>query len=115
MTRREEIVTQAAREQSKLYESPDWRAGFVSGAMWSDKTMLDKVCKWLKENVKVPLSRLAGLLEYTEAISHDFYKWREQKRKDGFGTNAEEEVAYIVGKIFEYNENRKKENDGNEW
>lgn len=83
----------------------------VNGKYVRDLFECDKVA----EVEKVPLSRLAGLLEYTEAISYDFYKWREQKRKDGFGTNAEEEVAYIVGKIFEYNENKKKENNGNEW
>ena len=72
-------------------------------------------CDKVAEVEKAPLSRLAGLLEYTEAISYGFYKWRDQKRKDGFGTNAEEEVAYIVGKIFEYNENKQKGNNGNEW
>lgn len=24
---------------------------FEQGAMWADRTMLDKVCKWLKENI----------------------------------------------------------------
>ena len=26
---------------------------FTKGAEWADRTMLDKVCKWLKENVRV--------------------------------------------------------------
>lgn len=26
---------------------------FTKGAEWADTTMLDKVCKWLKENVRV--------------------------------------------------------------
>lgn len=51
MTRKEEILKQAVKEQSRLYQSPEWRAGFISGAMWADKTMLAKVCKWLEEYV----------------------------------------------------------------
>lgn len=26
---------------------------FTKGAQWADRTMLDKVCEWLKENVRV--------------------------------------------------------------
>ena len=26
---------------------------FTKGAQWADRTMLDKVCDWLKENVRV--------------------------------------------------------------
>lgn len=26
---------------------------FIKGAEWADATMLDKVCEWLKENVRV--------------------------------------------------------------
>ena len=26
---------------------------FTKGANWADRTMLDKVCEWLKENVRV--------------------------------------------------------------
>ena len=26
---------------------------FTKGAKWADRTMLDKVCEWLKENVRV--------------------------------------------------------------
>jgi hypothetical protein len=46
MTRQEEIVKQVAEEQSKskLFESIDWRAGFIQGAKWADKTMIDKAC-----------------------------------------------------------------------
>lgn len=26
-------------------------SGFVRGAKWADKTMLDRACEWLKENI----------------------------------------------------------------
>ena len=51
MTRAEEIVKQAVKEQSELYQQPEWRAGFIAGANWADKTMLDRACEWLKENI----------------------------------------------------------------
>ena len=49
MTRREEIEQQASltvfpwddvREQVKFEE------GFIEGAKWADKTMIDKACEW---------------------------------------------------------------------
>lgn len=49
MKRKEEIVNQAAKEQSQLYQPPEWRAGFISGANWADKTMLDRACEWLND------------------------------------------------------------------
>ena len=54
MTRREEIEQQASltvfpwddvREQSKFEE------GFIEGAKWADKTMIEKATQWLFENV----------------------------------------------------------------
>lgn len=48
MSRREEILNKAVKEQSQLYLSPEWRAGFISGANWADRTMLKKVCEWLE-------------------------------------------------------------------
>jgi hypothetical protein len=51
MKRQEEIVTQAVKEQSQLHQPLEWGAGFISGAKWADKTMLDRACEWLKENI----------------------------------------------------------------
>lgn len=54
MTRREEIEQQASltvfpwddvREQSKFED------GFIEGAKWADKTMIEKATQWLFENV----------------------------------------------------------------
>jgi hypothetical protein len=55
MTRREEIAKQAEitvfpwdepQEQNKFQD------GFIEGAKWADKTMIEKVCKWLKSHIK---------------------------------------------------------------
>ena len=54
MTRSEEIEQQASltvfpwddvREQSKFED------GFIEGAKWADKTMIEKATQWLFENV----------------------------------------------------------------
>lgn len=55
MTRKEEILTQAVKEQSELYQQPEWRAGFIAGAKWADKTMLDRACEWLKLRISVDI------------------------------------------------------------
>lgn len=46
MTRDEEILKQVIKEQS-----PEWRAGFISGANWADETMIKKACEWLKNEL----------------------------------------------------------------
>lgn len=33
---------------------------FTKGAEWADKTMLDKVCEWLKENVEYAVMKKNG-------------------------------------------------------
>ena len=55
MTRKEERVKQAVKEQSELYQQPEWRAGFIAGAKWADQTMLDKACEWLKLRISVDI------------------------------------------------------------
>lgn len=54
MKREEEI----RQEMSKIAGThPDWskndcmRMGFREGARWADGTMIDRVCKWLENNV----------------------------------------------------------------
>jgi hypothetical protein len=50
MSREEEIV-QAANENYPSLDSEKSYEGFKDGAKWADKTMIEKVCKWLEENV----------------------------------------------------------------
>lgn len=55
MKRKGEIVTQAVKERSQLHQPLEWGAGFISGANWADRTMLDRrycLCLGLKlENI----------------------------------------------------------------
>lgn len=64
MTIREKEIEQAMKESvaETIYAS-GWgmtpqatdllECAFTKGAEWADRTMLDKVCEWLKENVRV--------------------------------------------------------------
>lgn len=66
MTREEEIIKEASEYADDPNNLAEWGDGwedyndfdqvfdaFKNGAKWADRTMLDKVCEWLKENVRV--------------------------------------------------------------
>lgn len=47
LTREEEIEKEAHR----VSNNGDEYTSFIQGAEWADKTMIEKACKWLKENI----------------------------------------------------------------
>lgn len=47
LTRQEEIEKEAYR----VSNNGDEYTSFIQGAEWADKTMIEKACKWLKENI----------------------------------------------------------------
>lgn len=55
MKRKEEIVNYAKSFKGKGMENEELkdiiRLAIIDGALWADKTMLDKVCEWLKYNL----------------------------------------------------------------
>ena len=61
MTREEQIINAAKTFEKKEGFSPivkkargvnsAWGIGFLEGAVWADKTMIDKACEWLEVNV----------------------------------------------------------------
>lgn len=66
MTRKEEIVTQAVKEKSQLHQPLEWGAGFISGANWADRTMLDRACEWL--SIYYPNIDRMGIDEFITAF-----------------------------------------------
>lgn len=60
MIRQEEIEKEAHR----VSNNGDEYTSFIQGAEWADKTMIEKVCEWLKDNVNNYL---------------DWYDWGECK------------------------------------
>ena len=96
MTRREEIMQQAeltvfpwddVREQVKFED------GFIEGAKWADKTMIEKACEWIIEHIDIPyegkfiddspvasdyVEYLSKRLEYAKAIADAFKQAMEE-------------------------------------
>ena len=54
MKREEEIRQEAAAYILDMYgeinEDSDVAEGFIEGAKWADKTMIDKACAWLEQH-----------------------------------------------------------------
>ncbi len=53
MTREEEIKREALFNCNDIAGETDYKStaayeGFIQGAEWADKTMLDKACEWLR-------------------------------------------------------------------
>lgn len=62
MTREEQISREATKYAEKnqiairnMLPSINAMTSFINSAKWADKTMLDKVCKWLEERQAVDL------------------------------------------------------------
>lgn len=63
MTRQQEIENAMKESIAETIYASGWgmtpqatdllECAFTKGAQWADRTMLDKVCEWLKENVRV--------------------------------------------------------------
>ena len=57
MTREEEIKKEALFNCNDIAGEVDYKStaayeGFIRGAEWADKTMIDKACEWLKDNIE---------------------------------------------------------------
>ena len=79
MTRIEEIMQQAAltvfpwddvREQVKFED------GFIEGAKWADKTMIDKACEWITEHIDIPYE---GEFIDDSPVASDYIEWCEKR------------------------------------
>ena len=95
MTRREEIEQQAsltvfpwddAREQVKFEE------GFIEGAKWADKTMIEKACQWITEHIDIPYE---GRMIDGEPEAADYIEWAKERLR------CAEEVAEAYRKAME--------------
>lgn len=56
MTREEEIKKEAKNKYPYIKGLPQTLAHqeiFIEGAKWADKTMVEKACEWLKENIDI--------------------------------------------------------------
>lgn len=67
MTRKEEIEKNAEERTLEIFgeldDFQDVTDGFIEGANWADKTMIQKASKWIEENI----------IDYIEADSTRYY------------------------------------------
>ena len=87
MTRREEIVTATlgCRQSYVNLKRPitpdDVADAFEKGAYWADKTMIEKACEWLDQNVvKYESGTRMGYIPFSfiEDMINDFRKAMEE-------------------------------------
>lgn len=83
MKRREEIVTATLGCRQNYVDlkrpiTPDDVAdAFEKGAYWADKTMIDKVCQWIKANMPNYINFEEGFI-YEVDMADDFRKAMEE-------------------------------------
>ena len=47
MTREEQIIEEAQKHGLNCMSRINYQDGFIEGAKWADKTMIEKACEWL--------------------------------------------------------------------
>lgn len=75
MTRAEEIEKEAHR----VSHNGDEFNSFIQGAEWSDKTMIEKACNWIKERIMIPYE---GKFDGNQPILTDYLAWCEDRLKE---------------------------------
>lgn len=86
MTREEEIKNEAKLKCYDIASEVDYKSsaaydGFVMGAEWADKTMIEKACEWLNMNIIDYItegSREGISLENQKLLIEDFRKAMEE-------------------------------------
>ena len=48
--KREEEIEKAAQKSEWISKSLNLQSAFIEGAIWADKTMLDRACEWIENN-----------------------------------------------------------------
>ena len=51
MTREEQIIEEAQKHGLNCMSRINYQDGFIEGAKWADKTMIDKACEWLEKKI----------------------------------------------------------------
>ena len=78
MARIDEVRTELSKVQGvpEDYSKIDcFRLGFFEAVKWADRTMLDKVCEWLKENIDLyAAERISIKSGYPEIVLTDYFE-----------------------------------------
>lgn len=78
MTRDEEIKEAAEKRTLEIFgeldDFQDRTDGFIEGAKWADKTIIDKVCQWLMENIDEDvLVKCGSVIKCIDAVEFSEY------------------------------------------
>lgn len=75
MTREEQIREEDQKHGLNCISRINYQDGFIEGAKWADKTMIDKACEWIKNN-----KHLYKVLSFG-SLSTDWDKFIREFRK----------------------------------
>ena len=53
MTRDEEFIVEAQKHGLNCMSRINYQDGFIEGAKWADKTMIEKACEWLNKTLYI--------------------------------------------------------------
>lgn len=85
MTREEEIINAAYNEaevERQLKMHPQvFEQGFVAGAKWADRTMIDKACDWLYEYNRKQANKMFGTV-HTADVTINVAEFRKAMEGD---------------------------------
>lgn len=88
--KREEEIAQIAKQyynpKSVTIFTLQMRFGFITGAQWADETIVEKMCKWLENNIdkyamvlhSIDSDELEEHVVLTESFKEDFMKVMEE-------------------------------------
>lgn len=74
MTRAKEITKEAkkfAKEIDDWEIAEDVQDAFEQGALWADRTMIDKACDWLEEFMQMTPSKKTFIKRFKQAMKGD--------------------------------------------
>ena len=83
MTRKEEIEIAIPKNKfGDFHSQVAYEFGFQHGAEWADKTMLDKVCEWIEDNIYdyLYINRDFNEADYKHELIEDLRNDAEGKR-----------------------------------
>ena len=85
MTIENEIITEAQKHGLNCMSRINYQDGFIEGAKYADKTMIDKACEWLSKTLYI----------HTEAIEDKH--WNETKTFDWVTSDYDSVSDFIDG------------------
>ena len=75
MTREEQIIQESIKKYPRF---PERRIGFIDGAQWEHKRLVEKACEWLSDNKDNYIIYIEGETLVDDQIIKDFRNAMEE-------------------------------------